>query len=70
MIFPCSMDPDMMILGASTGMSPPDILRSATLDDARMTGLKGELGSIEEGKLADVTLMAANHLERVERLRG
>jgi len=70
MIFPCAMDVEMTILAYSTIMSPLDILRSATINNARIMDLEDELGSIEEGKLADLVLLAGNPLERVEHLMG
>jgi imidazolonepropionase-like amidohydrolase/Tol biopolymer transport system component len=40
------------------GMSPMEALRAATIDGAWYVGLDRELGSIEEGKLADLVLFA------------
>ena len=39
------------------GMTPPDILKRATLDAARYMGQGEQLGSIEKGKLADFFLI-------------
>jgi Amidohydrolase family len=39
------------------GMTPPEILKRATLDEARYLGQDQRLGSIEKGKLADFFLV-------------
>ena len=48
------------------GVDLPTVLRAATLDNARAFGLEREIGSIDAGKRADLVLLAANPLERVE----
>ena len=45
------------------GMTPHEALRSATMHGARYLGLDGDLGSIEEGKLADLVVIDGNPLE-------
>jgi imidazolonepropionase-like amidohydrolase len=47
------------------GMTEFEALRSATLMGAEYIGLDGELGSIEEGKLADLVVLGANPLENI-----
>jgi imidazolonepropionase-like amidohydrolase/Tol biopolymer transport system component len=47
---------------AQGGMSPHEALRSATLHGARYLGLDGDLGSLEEGKLADLVVIDGNPL--------
>jgi imidazolonepropionase-like amidohydrolase len=39
------------------GMTPAAVLHAATLSAARLIGLDGEIGSIEPGKLADLTIV-------------
>ncbi len=48
------------------GMTPLEALRVATLFPAETLGLDGDLGSIEEGKLADFVVLEANPLEKIE----
>ena len=47
------------------GFSPMESLRAATIDGARYIGLDGDIGSIENGKLADLIVLDRNPLENV-----
>jgi len=50
----------------SLGVSQPDVARMASLNPARLLGVDGERGSIEEGKYADfVGLDAENNVRFV-----
>ncbi|HEX6057604.1 MAG TPA: amidohydrolase family protein [Gemmatimonadaceae bacterium] len=51
---------------ASGGMPNHDVLRSATITGAEGIGLEKDLGSLEAGKLADLQVLDANPLERIE----
>ena len=44
------------------GLTPVDALRSATLNPAKFLGLDQTLGTIEQGKIADLVLLDANPL--------
>ncbi|MDX1546932.1 MAG: amidohydrolase family protein, partial [Rhodothermales bacterium] len=48
---------------AQGGMTPHEALRSATLHGAEYLGLDGDLGSLEEGKLADLVVIDGNPLD-------
>jgi imidazolonepropionase-like amidohydrolase len=47
------------------GMSELDAIRSATINPALSLGLDEDLGSIEEGKLADLLVLNGNPLEDI-----
>jgi imidazolonepropionase-like amidohydrolase len=47
-------------LMANAGISPSDVIRIATLNGAIFLGKERELGSIEEGKIADMVLLEAD----------
>lgn len=50
---------------AMIGMSNADILRCGTLWSAQYAGLDKELGTVEEGKIADLIIVSGNPLERI-----
>ena len=47
------------------GMSPLQALEAATLSGAKYLGMDHDLGSIREGKLADLIVLSANPLEEI-----
>lgn len=51
---------------AEGGATPHEVLRAATLDSAEVIGRKGQIGSLEPGKYADILILSANPLERIE----
>lgn len=55
---------DMWLLQMG-GMTPTDVLRSATVVGAEKLGLEKELGSLEVGKLADLVVLNCNPLENI-----
>ncbi|MFH5831881.1 amidohydrolase family protein [Halalkalibaculum sp. DA3122] len=47
------------------GMTEMEALRTATINGARYIGMDHELGSLEEGKLADLVVLDGNPLENI-----
>jgi imidazolonepropionase-like amidohydrolase len=45
-----------------SGLTPVEALRSATINPAKFFGLDQTLGTIEQGKIADLVLLNANPL--------
>jgi len=46
-------------------MTPAEVLKAATIDGARIIGFEQDLGSLEEGKLADLVVLDKNPLENI-----
>lgn len=54
---------------ARAGIPPAEVLRMATANAARCAGETGNWGTLQEGAAADMVVLAANPLERVENAR-
>lgn len=57
---------EMLVLA---GLSPREALYAATVRPAEFFGLSGEMGTVEEGRLADLVLLAADPLEDITNTR-
>jgi imidazolonepropionase-like amidohydrolase len=53
----------------SLGISPLEAIRTATLGNAEALGMEGLIGSIEEGKLADLLILQEDPTEELGRLK-
>jgi imidazolonepropionase-like amidohydrolase len=58
-----------LVLLARGGMSPFEILESATLEAARYLGMADSAGTIATGKLADLVLLDGNPLQDIRNTR-
>ena len=54
---------ELWALGGPGAMTPHEALRAATIEGARYLGLENELGTVSEGKLADLVVLDADPLE-------
>src|SRR6266705_2707367 len=61
---------DAVRLMLSLGVSQPDVARMASLNPARLLGIEGECGSIEEGKRADLVGLDAENNVRFVMIGG
>ncbi|MCU0649251.1 MAG: amidohydrolase family protein [Gemmatimonadaceae bacterium] len=57
---------DELALLVKGGVTPLAALQSATINPARFLGRAHELGTVAQGKLADLVLLEANPLDRIE----
>ena len=51
------------------GIPAAEVLKIATINSAKVIGVESELGSINEGKLADMILVDGNPLEDIRNIR-
>ena len=54
-----------LIFLTHAGLTPIEALRTATLNPAIFLGIQDSIGTIEEGKIADIVLLDANPLEDI-----
>jgi imidazolonepropionase-like amidohydrolase len=54
---------ELELLQDGVGMKPADVIRSATAISARTLGQEKDMGSVEQGKLADLVFVAKNPLD-------
>jgi hypothetical protein len=64
-----SMHDELELLVNLAGMTPLQALRAATILPARINGTSDSLGSIEEGKLADIVVLDPNPLADIRNTR-
>ncbi|HWP43695.1 MAG TPA: amidohydrolase family protein [Blastocatellia bacterium] len=58
-----------LALQAESGLTPQEVLQTATINAARMIGREKDLGSIEPGKLADMVVLDADPLADIRNVR-
>lgn len=64
-----SLHEELRIL-VSSGISPLDVLKSATINPARYFNLENDLGSIKENMLADLLILNANPLDDINNTKN
>ena len=60
---------DELALFVQSGLSPFEALKTATVNPAKFMKRERELGTIENGKLADLVLLDANPLANISNTR-
>ncbi len=60
--------PRELLFLVDAGFTPRQAISMATLENARFIGCEGDLGSLEVGKLADVVVLDADPLVRIENI--
>jgi imidazolonepropionase-like amidohydrolase len=68
-VFPGFSLHDELELFVKAGMTPLEALQTATLNPARYLNRSRSLGTVEKGKLADLVLLDANPLEKIDNTR-
>jgi len=61
--------PDELEILVSTGLSPMELLQTATLRAAQFLGVDRDFGTVETGKIANLVLLDANPLEGIANTR-
>jgi hypothetical protein len=61
---------DELELLVQAGLTPLEALQAATRNPARFLGKETTLGTVEQGKMADVVLLDANPLENIRHTRA
>jgi imidazolonepropionase-like amidohydrolase len=51
------------------GLTPMEVLQAATISSARLLGREKDMGSVQVGKVADLVVLDANPLERIDNTR-
>jgi imidazolonepropionase-like amidohydrolase len=64
------LDRELELLVSKVGMTPGEVLRSATLISARTAGLDKEIGTIEAGKLANMVVLNKDPLQDIANVRS
>ena len=64
-----SLHQELQLLVDDVGLSPAEALATVTRNAAEVLRVEGELGTLEEGKLADIVILRDNPLEDIRNTR-
>ena len=65
-VFPgYSLHDEMALFVSELGMTPGEVIERATRRSAKFLGLADQIGTVEEGKIADLVLLDANPLDDI-----
>lgn len=56
---------DDLVEESAAGLTPMEVLQTATINPARFFGKEKEMGTVQKGKLADLVLLDANPLQDI-----
>jgi imidazolonepropionase-like amidohydrolase len=65
-VFPHGMNANDFAIMVKLGMSPAAALKSATSINAELLGLANQIGTLAEGKLADIIAIPGDALQDIE----
>lgn len=69
-VTPHGENADEFVMMVNAGMTAADAIRSATITSAELLGVQNKLGTLENGKLADIIAVFANPLEDISTLKN
>ena len=61
---------EIELLVLQCGLTPIDAIRAATYNNAQVMGINAKTGSIEKGKMADLVILTADPLIKIENTRS
>jgi imidazolonepropionase-like amidohydrolase len=61
---------ELEVLVKEVGLTPLEAITAATRTGARVVGLENQLGTVEEGKIADLVVLADDPSRDIRNLRG
>jgi imidazolonepropionase-like amidohydrolase len=68
-VTPHGENADEFIMMVDAGMSPADAIRSATITSAELLGVQDKLGTLNNGKFADIIAVSHNPLKDISALK-